>query len=302
MDVRVQASSERKPTAACPLCGAGGAPLFSRSGYWIYACSRCRHRYATVEQRDDHVTNNYGDEYFFGGGAGFPNYLQDAEILRQHGRRYAAIVEQHRPPGRLLDVGAAAGFLLEGFHQRGWEAVAIEPNATMAQSLRERLGCEVHAQTLETFRSAEHFDLVMMIQVVTHFVDVADALAAAAAVTRPGGFWLIETWNRASSTARVFGRYWHEYSPPTVLHWFTPASLAELVARFGFRVVGGGRASKRISAAHAKSLLRYRLEGTAMERLLPLVAAVPDRWALPYPGDDLFWTLFQRDGATEGRA
>src|SRR5262249_14949747 len=151
------------------------------------------------------------------------------------------IVHDRCVPGRLLDVGAAAGFLLEGFLEDEWTATAIEPNPTMAHCLRERLGCEVFTQPLETFRSRELVDLVMMIQVIPHFFDVRAALDAAAHVTRPGGFWLIEAWDRDSTTARFFGRHWHEYSPPTVLHWFSRSSLATLASEFGFHVVANGR-------------------------------------------------------------
>jgi SAM-dependent methyltransferase len=276
----------------CPLCEGGARRLFRSAGHWICECTHCAHRYADVRRTPDHVDRHYGDDYFFAGGAGFPNYLDDADVLRRHGRQYSRILRTHCPPGRVLDVGAAAGFLLDGFVEEGWTATAIEPNDTMAHCLRERLGCRVYTQPLETFQADEGVDLVMMIQVVAHFFDPPAAFAAAARATRPGGFWLIEAWDRASSMARLFGRHWHEYSPPTVLHWFTRDSLAALAARFGFHAVDGGRARKRISAAHAKSLLRYRLPHVAgIDKLL---GVVPDRWALPYPGDDLFWVLLRR--------
>ena len=282
----------------CPLCGAVGTRRFRRAGYWICACTQCDHGYAEITPPEDHVARNYGDAYFAEGGAGYPDYMREAEWLREHGRSYARIVAPHCAPGRVLDVGAAAGFLLDGFIERGWTAAAVEPNPGMARRLRQRLGCTVYEQAMETFRPAEVFDLVMMIQVVPHFVDITAALAAAAAAVRPGGFWLIEAWNRASVTARLFGRHWHEYSPPTVLHWFTPESLAEAARRHGFEVVARGRAAKRISAAHAKSLLYYRLAQTPISPLLRLVDAMPDSWSVPYPGDDLFWLLLQERART----
>jgi SAM-dependent methyltransferase len=285
-------------SAPCPLCGAAGVRLFSRSGYWICACRQCAHHYTEIGPSTDHVARHYGDDYFFGGGAGFPDYMRDADILRQHGRHYARMLEPHCARGRVLDVGAAAGFVLEGFLEQKWEAVAIEPNQTMARHLHERLGCPVYPQSIETFRAVEPFDLIMMIQVLPHFVDVHAALQSVATATRPGGFWLIETWDRTSATARLFGRHWHEYSPPTVLHWFTPDSLARLAGRYGLQVVDHGRARKRISAAHAKSLLHYRLEQTQARPLLGVVDLLPDHWSVPYPGDDLFWLLLQhRTGA-----
>jgi hypothetical protein len=98
-----------------------------------------------------------------------------------------------------------------------------------------------------------------MIQVLSHFVDVGQALDVAAAITRPGGFWLIETWNPRSWSARVFGRHWHAYIPPSVLHWFSPAGLERFTSRFGFTRVADGKPAKWINGGHAKSLLRFHL-------------------------------------------
>jgi ubiquinone/menaquinone biosynthesis C-methylase UbiE len=149
--------------------------------------------------------------------------------------------------------------------------------------------------SLEEFHTSECYDLISMIQVIAHFVDPRQALEAAQQVTRPGGFWLIETWNRESWTARAFGKRWHEYSPPSVLQWFSPAGLCSLAAQFGFREAARGRPSKWINAAHAKSLLQYRLKDSPLDQIFAVASRlIPDRLALPYPAEDLFWILFQK--------
>jgi SAM-dependent methyltransferase len=198
----------------------------------------------------------------------------------------------------VLDVGAAAGFVLRGFLDSGWRGRGIEPNPRMADHARVRLGLSVDVGTLEGYRRDERYDLVSMIQVVAHFYDLRKAFQQAARVTRPGGFWLVETWDRESWTARLLGKGWHEYSPPSVLHWFSPEGLKRLAEQFGLREVARGRPPRRIGGAHAKSLLRHKLKGTRLERLTSgLLGIIPDRLAVPYPGDDLFWALFQATGA-----
>jgi SAM-dependent methyltransferase len=171
----------------------------------------------------------------------------------------------------------------------------LEPNARMSDHARTRLDLRVDTGSLEAFQTEERFGLVTMIQVVAHFTDLRKSFQAAAELTRPDGFWLIETWNRESWTARIFGRHWHEYSPPSVVHWFTPTTLRDLAARFGFHEVAQGRPSKWLNGAHAVSLLRYKLGGSISGRLL--VGAeklIPRNVPLPYPGDDLFWMLFRK--------
>jgi SAM-dependent methyltransferase len=245
--------------------------------------------------RDDHIAATYDDRYFEGGAAGYQDYLSEAGILIGHGRRYGRLMADYSKVGRVLDVGAAAGFVLKGYMESGWRGEGIEPNPRMAEYARTRLGVQVTTGSLENFHADTAFDLVSMIQVIAHFINPKSALKAADSLTRPGGFWLIETWNRESLTARLLGKHWHEYSPPSVLHWFSPKGLNRLAAEFSFREVARGKPNKWITGRHAKSLVRYRLESAHLGRpFTSLVRLLPDSLNLPYLAEDLFWMIFQK--------
>jgi SAM-dependent methyltransferase len=279
----------------CPICHGPMNRLFAHRDCWILGCEVCHHRSAEIAACANHVQRIYDDRYFQGGGAGYSDYLVEARILRTHGQKYGRLLSRHMKPGTVLDVGAAAGFLLNGFLDQGWRGEGIEPNNRMAEYARAHLKLDVATGTLEQFESERQYDVVSMIQVVAHFVDPQRALQVAASKTREGGFWLIETWNRESWTARAFGKHWHEYSPPSVLHWFSPEGLRRLAAQFGFREVARGRPAKWIGGEHAKSLLRYRLAGSRPGRFVAGAASlIPDRLSLPYPAEDLFWALYQK--------
>ena len=99
------------PNLTCPLCECASQRLFVRHGYWIRSCRTCSHYFAEITASSTHLQQVYGNDYFFGGGVGYPNYLQEISILRQHGRRYGRILARYMAPGRVLDVGSAAGFI-----------------------------------------------------------------------------------------------------------------------------------------------------------------------------------------------
>jgi SAM-dependent methyltransferase len=286
------------PTSSeCPICRTNARRLFEVNGFWVRRCIRCRHCFAEINSDLDPVETLYGDDYFFGGGVGYPDYLGERDLLIQHGRRYGRLLRRFVRPGHVLDVGAAAGFLLQGLVEQGWTANGLEPNKRLAAYARQQFGLDVAVGTLETMQAEAEFDLITMIQVVAHFRHLRRAFEVAASITRPGGHWLIETWNHRSLTARLLGRYWHEWSPPSVLQWFSPASLARLSSQFGLRVIARGRAVKRLNGDHAKSLLRSKMgasrAGRGLCRLLE--GAIPNRVAIPYPGDDVFWLLLQKN-------
>jgi SAM-dependent methyltransferase len=286
------ASPENK---RCPICDGPGLRLFVKHGYWIRSCVACAHQFTELQPPGDHVERVYGSDYFHGGGSGYPDYLGEAEILRLHGQRYGRLLAGYAQAGNVLDVGAAAGFILQGLQDTGWRGVGIEPNQEMAHFARTQLRLQVSEGALEEFETHDQFDVISMIQVAAHFRDVRKAFQVAAALTRPSGFWLIETWSTQSWTARVLGSHWHEYSPPSTLNYFSPEGLRCLSAQFGFRQVARGRPVKRINGAHAKSLLQYKLGGSRLERFAAATAGfIPDRISIPYPSEDLFWALFRR--------
>lgn len=282
----------------CPICTGPTHPVFTKSGHAIHDCTRCGHRCTDLAPNAAHVAQVYGDDYFHGGGDGYPDYLAEGALVQAHGRRYGALLTHYLQPGSVLDVGAAAGFVLRGLQEAGWQGVGLEPNAQMAAYGRGHLGLTMITGDLEHCAFAtnnERFDLVTMIQVIAHFYDLRQALARAAALTRPGGYWLIESWDYTSWPARWLGAGWHEYSPPSVLHWFSPQGLTSLASQFGMTLVARGRPRKELNGAHAKSLLRHKLQGSPARGLVdrPL-DLIPDGLPIPYPAFDLFWSLFRK--------
>jgi SAM-dependent methyltransferase len=303
----------------CPVCNRSSRFHFEKYQHSIYKCNHCHHEFVVKDLSAEHAAAVYGDDYFSGGGAGYPDYLTEAAILKAHGRRYAKLLRRYIPkPGRMFDVGAAAGFILSGFIQEGWQGAGTEPNGRMADYARTRLGLAIATGPLEQVSQAQvsqaqvsqspigngttqtdrqgGYDLINLVQVLPHLYDLDSALQIASDMTRPGGYWLIETWNRDSWTAKLSGQGWHEYSPPSVLHWFSPDGVEHLGNRYGFTKVAQGRPQKWIGGAHGKSLVRYKVKDTPLEGLFNLLLnLIPDRLAVPYPAEDLFWILLQKD-------
>lgn len=273
----------------CPLCQSESKFAFEAKGYPVRDCVKCGHRFAGIAADENHVAATYDDTYFSGGGAGYTDYLAEGDMLKKRGQMYAKKIEKFAgAKGRILDVGAAAGFILEGFRREGWQGAGLEPNTQIARAGREKFGLDIRCGALESFETDEKFALVSMIQVAAHFYAPAKAFRKTSELLDENGLLLIETWNRASISARIFGKNWHEYSPPSVLQWFSEKGLTAFLKDFGFEKLAGGRPSKKISGAHAKSLLKYRLGNNFLLKL------IPDRLNFPYPSEDLFWAVYRK--------
>lgn len=286
-------------TYACEVCSGTSEPWLTVQGFAFQRCVRCSYIFVPLNRSMEHVQSVYGDRYFTHGGAGYPDYVAEGRLLREHAGRYAALVSRYAKPGVLLDVGAAAGFLLREFIDRGWSGTGLDPNASMAAYATARLGVQVKVGTLEDseFNQTQNVDLVTMIQVIMHLYDVRRGLESATRRIRPGGYLLIETPNAASLTARLLGKYWQEYSPPSVLRIFTPDNLRQLLSGYGFVPVASGRPRKVVSGAHARSFLKYKAgEWTGFpRRMLTLISQIiPPGLRFRYHAEDLFWALYRK--------
>jgi len=291
----VKPSTPPAVESPCDLCGRHSRRLFPANGYWIRQCTECGHQFVEREVPDEQVRQVYADEYFTDGGGGYRDYLRGQSVLVKRARQYAKLLSRHMTPGKALDVGTAAGFFLSVLASQGWKVEGIEPNASMADFARKQFGLTVQHGVFEDFHGPSDLDLITMLQVIAHFPRPREAIQRAASHIRPGGHLLIETWDRDSFTARVFGQNWHEYNPPSVLHMFSRASLIRMVCDAGFELAASGHPRRWITAGHARSVLQHHSASSLTYRLLYAISRLlPEQAAIPYPGDDLFWALFRR--------
>jgi SAM-dependent methyltransferase len=279
----------------CPVCeNRNTIKRFEINSYSIIDCVSCGHRFTRLVLDEDKIKEIYSDSYFFEGRDGYPDYTLEKDMLIARGERYAEIVSRHMDTGTLLDVGAAAGFIMKGFENKGWKVIGIEPNSSMAGYGKENFSLDIRIGTLEDPGMNITADLVLLIQVIAHLYDLNRSMKSINSIIKQGGLLLIETWNKDSYMARLLGRRWHEYSPPSTLNFFSRRSMDAFMSKHGFIRISAGRPRKKIRSGHVKSLLRHKFEGDMSSKWLAGIERIlPDNIYLPYPSVDLFWALYQ---------
>jgi 2-polyprenyl-3-methyl-5-hydroxy-6-metoxy-1,4-benzoquinol methylase len=219
--------------------------VFKKNGYLIWDCKECDYRFAQIDDKTTHVSKVYSDDYFFNGRDGYPNYLDEKDILYNHGLYYSSLIKKYLQPGQILDVGCAAGFILKAFQEAGWNCKGIEPNKTMASYAQNNLNLDVKTESLEELDFQEQFDLIILIQVIGHVYDLDKSIENLASSLKPGGLILIESWNMDSLIARIMGKNWHEYSPPSVINWFSTKTLTNFLRHHNFERIAMGHPVKK---------------------------------------------------------
>jgi SAM-dependent methyltransferase len=220
---------------------------------------------------------------------GYAVYQADRNSLRDKARRLLQVVERHRPPGRLLDVGCAYGFTLEVARERGWQVAGVEAASDVAAATQGRLGVTVHADLLAAALPAGSLDAVTLWDVIEHLPDPRAAVAEVRRILQPGGVFSVVTPDVGSLAARLLGARWEEMTKmPEHIFFFDRQSLAALLRGTGFEPLEWGTVGKQTTLGDAVTRMvptaaplwrgvHALLRGTGLDRRL---AYVDPRWKM----------------------
>jgi SAM-dependent methyltransferase len=228
----------------CALCGADEPRLFMRKdGFSVVRCSNCDLVYVNPRPTPSDVRLLYQDSSYFSGDEWYLDYVGYEKNHRALFRRIVAIANRHCPgKGTWVDVGCAAGFLLDTARARGWTVTGVELSPTMTEHAVRVLGLDVRLGTLEESRLPEaSVDVVTLCDSLEHVLNPLDTVREVYRILRPGGIAVVVTPNIASPLARLLGSRWPHLTPREHIYYFSPNSLCRLMTEAGFEPVEEGR-------------------------------------------------------------
>ncbi|MFN0207581.1 MAG: methyltransferase domain-containing protein [Planctomycetota bacterium] len=237
------ASSSHLIEVGCGLCGKSDATLqFEEPPYRVVKCNHCGLTYVTPRRDPEKLKALYITDYWKSASAkdfGYTDYLKDEPLyLKTYRRRFKVIRRVHPAPGKILDVGCAAGYFLSIAKENGWDCTGVEVSPLVGGFARDRYHLNILEGTLlDQKLEASSFDLITFWDVVEHLPDPAAVLKEARRLLKPDGILLIETQNVASRFAKTMGPKWHHYKHAEHIYHFNPDTIRKLAAAAGFEVL-----------------------------------------------------------------
>lgn len=114
--------------------------------------------------------------------------------------------------GTMLDVGCGTGGRLSRFARAGFAVRGMEIQPELVDYVRERLGFDADAGTLDTISyEDDSFDIVTIYWVIEHLLDVGSVLDKIYAMLKPGGWMVAGVPLADSAQSRMLGRRWTQY-------------------------------------------------------------------------------------------
>lgn len=249
--------------AACATCFENStAVAFRKDGFEIVRCPNCSLLFRTQLPDAAELERIYDKSYFSSAagdtkGQGYANYLAEEEIHRETARRRLAVLGRHIETGRLLDVGAAAGFFVDEAARSGWKARGVDVARPMVEWGRARLSASLDCATFQSIDARPaSVDALTMWDYIEHSLDAAGDIAKAAELVRAGGIVALSTGDAESLVARLCGSRWHLLTPRHHNYFFSVPTLRRLLDRAGFEVVSVGHPGARYSVRYLVYKLR----------------------------------------------
>ncbi len=256
-----------EPIKVCPACAGKRLRPFRKGTYFgrltqeqikitdsqygktwpLSLCLDCSHLFADPCPSPEQMIALYGR-------VEDPEYEEEAA---GRARNFAPILDRLEnwvpKKGRIFDVGAATGILLDLAQRRGFEPDGIELSHWAVGVAAEKYGLCIREGAFESAVLDEsRYAAVTMVDFIEHTPVPFEAAKKACEILERGGILALVTPDIHSLAARLAGRRWWHLRPAH-LAFFSRDSLAALLVRAGFSIVEERRYSWTFSLHYLAS-------------------------------------------------
>jgi ubiquinone/menaquinone biosynthesis C-methylase UbiE len=226
----------------CNLCGADDFGILHSLGEEgnIVKCQKCGLVYRNPRptqreidkwyEQDFHLTEYktlYGVEY-----------TQDKESISKIAQQRMEVMNSLTKPGRILDVGCAAGFFLDVARRQRWEPFGVEVSPYIAKFAKEEMKLDVFVGELHRGNFQDNFFTATTIwYVLEHTQNPFAILKEMARVTKIDGIVAVSCPNIGGTYYRFCTSEWLK-EQPSLHHFydFSAKTLSQMMEKVGLRV------------------------------------------------------------------
>ncbi len=255
--------------------------IFSASGgvmgtQQIVECKNCGLIYVNPRIKQEIIISGYSD-------AEDELYVSQEKGRIKTFRKSLKLVEKYsKNKGRILDIGAAAGFFLNVAKENSWEAYGIEPSKWMSEWGNKKFNVNILNGVLtdNSFKD-EFFDVVTMWDVLEHTPDPMGELEETNRILKRDGILIINYPNIGSRLAKIAGSKWW-FILSVHLYHFTHKTMRMYLEKNGFEVLKISRYYQTLSLEHLVKMVGLYSKTLSNIGLKVVNLLRMNNWQIPY--------------------
>lgn len=198
---------------------------------------------------------------------GYINYEEDKDINKRAFKNFLVELEKMSIGRNIFDVGAATGYFLDLAALRGWNTAGLEISNYAANIARKK-GHNIFLGNLKDVQLSEKLDVITMWDVLEHVKDPFSYIKTANKLLKDGGILIINTIDKGSLWAKLWGKHWLLIIPPEHLYYYSKKNLKILLEKNGFKIIDYRKAGKRFNLSYIFSILLYSYDNKKLFRRL----------------------------------
>jgi SAM-dependent methyltransferase len=153
--------------------------------------------------------------------------LQEQKLIR--------IFQKYKARGRLLDIGAGSGIMVEAALEKGYHAVGVEPSKWLQQNA-VKLNLPVFQGVFPHPQTPGPFDIITFVDVIEHITEPGNLLISIHKALADDGILVLVTPDVRSVAARLLGNKWWHFRFAHI-GYFNRKNLVHLLDKTGFQLV-----------------------------------------------------------------
>lgn len=139
-----------------------------------------------------------------------------------------------KKPQTLLDVGTGTGYFPAFAKDRGCAVWAVEQDANARNMVQKNRGIETYSSLSEVLLSDHSVELITLWHVLEHLPDLDQQILTIDRLLHPSGWLVLALPNIQSWDALHYVQDWAGYDVPRHLWHFSPATIEQLMKKYGF--------------------------------------------------------------------
>jgi SAM-dependent methyltransferase len=193
----------------CFLCDEPAAFYCELDGGNYFRCDACGsmqlHPTPSLEEM-----RTYAEQHYKAGV--YTEYTRARPLKLATFRRRIELLKQHKPTGKLLDLGCACGFMIEAALEAGYDAWGVEFSREAIAAAEPRIRDRIHHGDINQLERGE-FDVITAFDILEHVQDPLASLRQWAELLRPGGLLVVTSPDTDSLFRKVMRSRWPMLQP-----------------------------------------------------------------------------------------
>lgn len=253
--------------------------MFAKADHQFVRCGGCGLERIDPAPSDETLAAIYGKHYYDAWGL-HDNESVVAELKRGTFGYVFDMLPRSVRGGKLLDLGAATGFLLEVAKERGFEPYGLELSEFGASEIARKFGeGRAFRGEIEDVKFPDagpgSFNVVTMCDYIEHVRDPRGALERVKKLLAPGGVIAVTTPDAGSISRKVLASGWSHYKVEH-LHYFNRTNMRRLLEDVGFKSISFKPLWKSLTLQYVREQFEVYPHPVLSEVVRGLGKVIPD--------------------------